>query len=71
MRHIYHYFARIPNGHGAEYLIDGILNMSAPILTMDAYKEVKKMILDDQSLNNLRLDSVTIKSLSLLQTIED
>lgn len=71
MRHVYHYSACIPSGYGASYEVDGLLNTASPIVSMDQYKAVKQQILDTQGLSRLSAINLTIKSLSLLQTLEE
>jgi len=71
VRTLYHYFAEIPNGYGRSILIDGLLNLSSPILNMDDYRKCKEAILDAQTLKHLPVSDLTIKSLAVLQSLED
>ncbi len=71
MKYIYHYYASCSSGYGKTYLIDGVLTYSGPIETMGDYTEVKKAILDTKNFSNIPVNNLTIKSLSLLQTVED
>jgi len=71
MRHVYHYAASIPSGYGAIYEIDGLIEAATPIVTRDNYLVVKQKILENHHLEILSAVNLTIKSLSLLQTLED
>lgn len=70
MRHIYHYHATHYRPEtGSHDDVDGILSWTRPITTMEHYREAKQAIANGTP--PLRADRLTIKTLTLLHTLED
>lgn len=68
MKYIYHYHATIQDAPGATTNIDGIIESSQTINSMDRYSEIKSVIANNDGFDASKL---VICSLSLLETIAE
>lgn len=69
MAFVYHYHATKQSGAGAVLNIDGLLLTEKPIDSMERYREVKDLIVQDQVLGFS--DGLVINSLSLLHEVSE
>lgn len=61
-KYIYHYLAQCVDGDGVKFTIDGIARMVERVETMDDYRDLKKLIIENES----RGTTITISSLSMI-----